>query len=132
MISKPKGNVQVSCAPKPELDQNGQCRSVWCIFAAAKCVNRSSNKKNPNDRSVRKCEFARIQILLTQRKSGLTGCAAAMVRFGQWQLRAAREDGPIASDFDGLSDCQCIFQFNAKVLHCAVHLRVSEEQLNST
>ena len=42
-----------------------------------------------------------------------------------------REDGPALSDFYGLCDRQRVFEFDAKISDCAVHLGVAEQELNS-
>ena len=50
-------------------------------------------------------------------------------RFEMANGRTARQNG---SNIDARSDAQGIFEFNAKIAHGAVDLRVTKQQLNGT
>ena len=46
-----------------------------------------------------------------------------------WAVHVAR---PIRLYFNSFCDCQGVFEFNAKIPHCTVHLGVTQQKLNGT
>ncbi len=71
--------------------------------------------------------FDQRPTLLLYQMSETTGCAAALTRTHERQLRAACDDGPVMLDFNCLRNGQCIFKLNAKIPHRAVHFGVPEQ-----
>ena len=61
-----------------------------------------------------------------------TGRAAASRPTGERQLRAGVATGPSRddSDFNAFGDRKRVFQIDAKIADCAVHLGVAEQKLD--
>ena len=58
-------------------------------------------------------------------------CCGADTRVERRQ-RAARVERPKRLDFNGFRNRQGVFKFNAQIPNGAVHLRMSQQELNST
>ena len=72
------------------------------------------------------------RVLQVQRMSGMTGRDAASEVIDERQQWAVPYERPKGLDFNGFHNCQGVFKFNAKTSHCAVHLGVTQQQLNGT
>jgi hypothetical protein len=65
-------------------------------------------------------------------RSALENLRCGIGYINQSLLWAVPYERPEGLDFNGFRDCQGIFEFNAKISHCTVHLGVTQQKLNST
>ncbi len=86
--------------------------------------------RETNVRFVRDSVTGQTLDLAAAANVGNAGCDRSIEEMGRMSALGRPRRRPAYLYFNGFRDCQSIFQFNAKISNRAVHLCVSEQELN--